>query len=74
MEPVSSPCRFSGPATDAQEDSGGLVDQGLIDVCGLGWQGLILTGTFPCALNSAHSVSEMLFELTSCFTELKLLE
>ena len=35
------------------EDSGGLLDQGPIDVCGLGSQRRILNGTFPCALNSA---------------------
>ena len=41
-----------GPAAAAREDSGGLLDQGPVDVCGLGSQRLILTGTLPCALHS----------------------
>ena len=42
-----------GPAAAAREDSGGLLDQGPIDVCGLGSQRLILTGRLLCALHSA---------------------
>ena len=53
MEPGSSPCRLRGPAAAAREDSGGLLDQGPIEVCDLGSQRLILTGTLRCALNSA---------------------
>ena len=53
MEPGSSPCRFPGLAAAAGKDSGGLLDQGPIEVCGLGSQRRILTGTVPCALNSA---------------------
>ena len=52
MEPGCSPCHFPGLGAAAREDSGGLLDQGPIDVCGLGSQRLILTGTLPCALNS----------------------
>ena len=37
----------------AREDSGSLLDRGPIDLCVLGSQRLILTGTLPCALNSA---------------------
>ena len=44
---------FPGPAAAAREDSGGLLDQGPIDVCGLGSQRLILTGRLLCALHSA---------------------
>ena len=43
------------PSLSAAErgDSGGLLEQGPIDVCGLGSQSRILTGTVPCVLNSA---------------------
>ena len=44
---------FPRPGCSSREDSGGLLDQGLIDVCGLDSQGGTLTGTVPCALNSA---------------------
>ena len=44
---------FPRPGCSSREDSRGLFDQGLIDVCGLGSQRRILTGTVPCALNSA---------------------
>ena len=53
MESGSSPCHFQGRAAAAREDSGVLLDQGPIDVCGLGSQRRILTGTVPFALNSA---------------------
>ena len=53
MEPGSSACVFPDPAAAAREDSGGHLDQGPIDVCGLGSQSMILTGTLPCALHSA---------------------
>ena len=53
MVPGSCPCRFPGPAAAAGEDSGGLLDQGPIDMCDLGSQRRILTGTVPCVLNSA---------------------
>ena len=53
MEPGSSPCHFPGPAAPARDDSGGLLDQGPIEVCGRGSQRWILAGTVPCALNSA---------------------
>ena len=53
MEPGSSACRFPGPTAAAREESGGLLDQGPIDVCGLGTQRWILTGTVPWALNAA---------------------
>ena len=53
MEPGSSACRFPGRAAADPEDSGGLLDQGPIDVCDLGSQTLILTCTLPCVLNSA---------------------
>ena len=43
---------FPWPGCSCREDAGGLFDQGLIDVCGLGSQRRILTGTVPCALNS----------------------
>ena len=43
---------FPWPGCSCREDAGGLFDQGLIDVCGLGSQRWILTGTVPCALNS----------------------
>ena len=52
METGSSPCRFPRPASPAREDSGGLLDQGPIDVCGHGSQRRILAGTVPCTLNS----------------------
>ena len=44
---------FPRPRCSSREDSRGLLDQGLIDVCGLGSQRRILTGTVPCALNSS---------------------
>ena len=44
---------FHRPGCSSRENSRGLLDQGLIDVCGLGSQIGILTGTVPCALNSA---------------------
>ena len=44
---------FSSPSCSFLEDSRGLLDQGRIDVCGLGSQRGMLTGTVPCALNSA---------------------
>ena len=53
MEPGSSACRFPGPTAAAREESGGLLDQGPIDMCGHGRQRRILTGTHPCALNLA---------------------
>ena len=53
METGSSPCRFPRPAAPAREDSGGLLDQGQTDVCGLGSQRRIINGTVPWALNSA---------------------
>ena len=53
METGSSPCLFPRPASPAREDSGGLLDQGPIEVCGRGSQRRILAGTVPCALNSA---------------------
>ena len=53
METGSSPCRFPHPAAPAREDSGSLLDQGPIEVCGRGSQGQIVAGTVPCALNSA---------------------
>ena len=53
MEPGSSACRFPGPTAAAREESGGFLDQGPIDVCGLGSQSRIMTGTVPCALKSA---------------------
>ena len=53
MEPGSSACRFPGPTAAAREESGGPLDQGPIDVCGLGTQRRILTGTVPWALNAA---------------------
>ena len=53
MQPGSSSCRFPGLAAAAREDSGGLLGQGPIDVCGFGSENRILTGTVPCALNSA---------------------
>ena len=43
---------FPGPAAAAREDSGGLLDQGPNELCGLGSQREILTGSLPCALNS----------------------
>ena len=53
MEPGSSACRFPGPTAAAREESGGLLDQGPIDVCGLGPQRRILTGTIPFARHLA---------------------
>ena len=53
METGSSPCRFPHPAAPAREDSGSLLDQGPIEVCGRGSQRQILASTVPCALNSA---------------------
>ena len=47
MEKGRSPCHFPGQAVAAREDSGGLLDRGPIDVCGLGRQRLVLTGTLP---------------------------
>ena len=52
MEAASSPCGFPGPCAADREDSGGLLEQGPIDVCGLGSQSRIVTGTVPCVLNS----------------------
>ena len=37
----------------SRENSGGLLKQGQIDICALGSQRRILTGSVPCALNSA---------------------
>ena len=37
----------------SREDSGGLLNQGQIEMCGLGSQRGILTGTVTCALNLA---------------------
>ena len=51
MEPGSSPC-FPGRVAAPREDSGGLHDQGPIDMCDLGSQRRILTVTVSCALNS----------------------
>ena len=53
MELGSSLCHFPGPAAWATEDSCGIHDQGPMDVSRLGNQRLILTGTLPCAHNSA---------------------
>ena len=53
MEPGSSLCRFPGQAAAAREESGGLLDQGRIDLCALGSQRRILTGSVPSALNLA---------------------
>ena len=44
---------FPTPGCSSREDCGGLLDQGLIDVCGLGSQGGIRPGTVPCGFNSA---------------------
>ena len=44
---------FPGPAAAAREDSGGLLDQGPNELCGLGSQREILSGSLPCALKSA---------------------
>ena len=44
---------FPRPGAAAKEDSRGLLDQGQIDMCGLGSQRRIITGTVPRALNSA---------------------
>ena len=46
--PVVSQARLQ-----SREDSGGLLDQGRIDMCGLGSQRGILTGMVTCALNLA---------------------
>ena len=54
METGRSTCQFPGPAAAAREASGGLFDQGPIEVCGLGSQRLIVTGNIPCAFNSAR--------------------
>ena len=53
MEPGSSACAFPGPGCSCRVLSGGILHRGPIDVCGLGSQRLILTGTLPCALHSA---------------------
>ena len=53
MESRRTTGHFRGLAAAAGEDSGGLLDQGPIDVCGLGSQRLIVTGKFPGALKSA---------------------
>ena len=53
MEPGSSACRFTGQAAAAREDSRGFLDQGPIDVCGLGSKRLILTVTIAFVLKSA---------------------
>ena len=52
MEAGSSPCRFPGPAAAARKDSGGLLDHGRNNICGLGSQRGILTDNVPCAFNS----------------------
>ena len=44
---------FPRPGCSSREDSGGLLDQGPINVCVLDSQRRILTGTVPSALNSA---------------------
>ena len=44
---------FPRPAAATLEDSGGLLVQGLKDAFGFGSQRGNLTGTIPCALNSA---------------------
>ena len=53
MEPGSSPCRFRGLGAAVRKDSGGLLDQGPIEVCGLGSQRRILTGSVQCDLKTA---------------------
>ena len=53
MKPGSSACAFPGPGCSCRVLSGGILHRGPIDVCGLGSQRLILTGTLPCALHSA---------------------
>ena len=45
---------FPKPGYSSREGSGGLYDQGRINVYGLGSQKGIVTGTVPSALNSAH--------------------
>ena len=44
---------FCRPGCSSREDSGGLLDRGKNNMCGRGSQRGILTGTVPCALNSA---------------------
>ena len=44
---------FPRPGCSFRENPGGLLDQGRINVYGLGSQTGILTGTVPCALNSS---------------------
>ena len=44
---------FPRPGCSAREDCCCLLNQGLIEVCGLGSKRRILTGTVLCALNSA---------------------
>ena len=44
---------FPRPGCSSRGDSGGLLDQGLIVLCGFDSQRGILTGTITCALNSA---------------------
>ena len=41
---------FPRPGCSSREDCGGLLDQGLFDLCDRGSQRGILTGTVPCAL------------------------
>ena len=48
MERGSSACHFPGQAAAAPEDSRSLLDQGPINVHGLGSQRLILGATIPC--------------------------
>ena len=43
---------FPRPAAAARKDSGGLLDHGRNNMCGLGSQRGIATSTVPCALNS----------------------
>ncbi|EDW04450.1 GH23709 [Drosophila grimshawi] len=44
---------FPRPGCSSREDRGGLLDRGRNNMCGRGSQRGILTGTVPCALNSA---------------------
>ena len=44
---------FPRPGCSTRDDNGGILVQGLTDVCGLGSQRGILTGTVLCTLNSA---------------------
>ena len=44
---------FPRPSCSSRANSGGLLDRGKNNMCGRGSQIGILTGTLPCALNSA---------------------